>query len=55
MLYDISFFNMYLEIHQAFGNLLGLTALTHMPTVLCRFKAFPAWIVFVIGAQNFVR
>jgi len=55
MLYGISFFNMYLEIHQAFGNLLGSTALIHMTTVLCRFEAFPAWIVFVKEAQNFVK
>jgi hypothetical protein len=46
---------MYLGLHRAFGNLKGITALIHMTTVLCRFEAFPAWVVFVREAENFVK
>jgi hypothetical protein len=54
-MYIISFFNMYMEIHQSFGNIKVSTARIHMATVLCRFEVFPSWIVFVIEAQDFVR
>lgn len=54
-MYNISFFNMYMEIHQSLGNIKGSTALIHMATVLCRFEAFSAWIVFVMEAQDFVK